>query len=276
MSATPTAAAPDKGTEGLRLVLPGRSCPGGAGWDWIAQGWALFVRSPLMWIVALVIVIVIAIVVHLVPLIGSLAFQLFQGVIGAGFVVACRSLETGGQFELEHLFAGFQRHLGQLVLVGVFLLIGWILIFLVFAAIVGFSILGAVIAGGTQDITAAILASGVSILLGTLVMLALMVPLLAAYWFAPALVIMHGLSAGEAMKASFHACFRNLMPFLVYSIIMTVFAFIAVLPFGLGMLVWIPVAIASTYAAYRQIFTDDDYRPIPVPVPPEPPPAKMV
>lgn len=258
MSTTRAATAPDEGTEGLTLVLPGRSCPGGAGWEWIAQGWALFVRAPLMWIVSLVIVFVIAIVVSLVPIIGSLAFQLFQSVFAAGFMVACRSLETGGAFELEHLFAGFKRNLGQLLLVGVFLLIGWILIFLVFAGIVGFSILGAVIAGGMQDITPALMASGASILLGCLVMLGLMVPLIAAYWFAPALVMMHGMSAGAAMKASLFGCFRNFVPFLIYGIIMTVLVFIALLPFGLGMLVWIPVAIASTYVGYRQIFTEEE------------------
>ena len=31
----------------------------------------------------------------------------------------------------------------------------------------------------------------------------------------------------------------------------------AVIPFGLGMLVWMPLAIASTYAAYRQIYTEE-------------------
>ena len=38
---------------------------------------------------------------------------------------------------------------------------------------------------------------------------------------------------------------------------MAITGLIAILPFGLGMLVWVPVAIASTYVAYRQIFTND-------------------
>jgi uncharacterized membrane protein len=87
--------------------------------------------------------------------------------------------------------------------------------------------------------------------------LALMVPLVAAYWFAPALVMIHDMAPIEAMKASFFACLRNLVPFLLYGLVMFIAAVIAVIPFGLGMLVWVPVAVASTYVAYRQIFTED-------------------
>jgi uncharacterized membrane protein len=36
---------------------------------------------------------------------------------------------------------------------------------------------------------------------------------------------------------------------------MTIFAIVAALPVLLGYLVWIPLAIASTYAAYRDIYT---------------------
>jgi uncharacterized membrane protein len=94
------------------------------------------------------------------------------------------------------------------------------------------------------------------ILLGALVAAALAVPLVAAYWFAPALVVMNDLSPLAAMKASFVGCFRNFIPFLVYGIVMTFFAFIAMIPLGLGFLVWLPLAITSTYVAYRRIFTE--------------------
>jgi len=258
MSATQMEGVPAAGAAtDLRLVLPGRGVPAGDGWTWIASGWRLFTRAPLMWIVAILLVFVAAIVVGLVPFIGSIAFQVLNPAITAGFVVACYSLERGGEFELEHLFAGFKTNFGSLVVVGLLLLAGYVVIFLAFAMIAGFSILTAVLAGHAQDMATMVMSSAVTILLGTLVALALMVPLLAAYWFAPALVVMHGLSPVAAMKASFRACMRNFVPFLVYGLVMMVFAILAVIPFGLGMLVWIPLAVASTYAAYRQIFTDD-------------------
>jgi uncharacterized membrane protein len=257
MSATQIQGVPGGAAGDLQLVLPGRGLSAGEGWTWIADGWNLFTRAPLMWIVAILLVFVAAIVFGLIPFIGSIAFQIINPVIGAGFVVACRSLERGGEFELEHLFAGFKTQFGSLVIVGLLLIAGYILIFVVFAAVAGFSIIGALLAGHQQDAVQAIMGSAMTILLGTLVAMALWVPLLAAYWFAPALVVMHGMSPVAAMKESFFACFRNFVPFLVYGIVMSVFAILAVIPFGLGMLVWIPLAIASTYASYRAIFTEE-------------------
>ncbi len=244
-------------TEGLRLVDPPRSNSAGAGTEWIAEGWRLFARAPLMWVVSMLVLFVLAIVVNFVPIIGQLAFQLLQPVFAAGYVVACRNLETGGEFEIEHLFAGFKRNFANLLIVGLIFLAGWIVLFLVFAAFAGFGIVVAFLTGNANDVLPAALASGMSILLGTLVMLFLMVPLLMGYWFAPALVMMHDVAPVAAMKESFRGCIRNILPFLIYGFIMLVLCFIAVIPLGLGMLVWFPVAIASTYAAYRTIYTEE-------------------
>lgn len=244
--------------EGLRLELPGRTLPAGAGWDWIARGWPLFTAAPLMWIIAIVIVVVVAVAVNLVPLLGGLVFQLLQAAIAAGFMVACRSLERGDDFEIEHLFAGFTRHFGSLLVVGAVMLAGWLGILLVFFVFAGFGVLGAMFSGDPSMALHAFAASMGLLLLGGLVATALMVPLLMAYWFAPALVVMHGMAPIAAMKASFAACLRNILPFLVYGAILFVFGIVAMIPLGLGFLVWWPVAVASTYIAYRQIFTSDE------------------
>lgn len=258
-----TTAIPDKADYGLELVVPGRGLAAGAGWDWVARGASLFGRAPLMWIISIVVVFVGGLVISLVPLLGSIAFQLLQAVIGGGFMVACRALEQGGEFDLEHLFAGFARRFVPLLIVGAVMVAGMLLILMVFAGLVGFSIIGALMTGDPEAAMSAILASGLAILLGLLVMLALSVPLLAAYWFAPALVMLHDMAPVAAMKASFFACLRNFVPFLVYGVIMLVAALIAAIPFGLGFLVWIPIAITSTYAAYRDIFTDERAAPPP-------------
>lgn len=256
MSTTDIPATPQEPLDqGLELVLPGARRPAADGWEWIKRGWALFARAPLMWVLAVVVLFVIALVLSVVPFVGTLAFQLLQAVFAGGLMAACRSLERGGDFELEHLFAGFTRRFVPLLLVGLLLLLGWLLIFLVFAAFAGFSLLGAVIAGGTENALATVAASAGTLLLGALVALALTVPLLAAYWFAPALVMLHDMTPVAAMKASFFACLRNLVPFLLYGLAMFVAGVVAMIPFGLGMLAWVPVAIASTFAAYRSIFT---------------------
>jgi uncharacterized membrane protein len=241
----------------LRLVLPPKSCPAGDGVTWIAAGWRLFVKSPLMFILSILVLIVLAVAVNFILIIGPLAFQILNPVFAAGFVVACRSLERGGEFEIEHLFAGFKSNFASLAIVGVLFLAGWVAILLVVGMFAGMGVVMAIIGGNASDVAPAIIASGMALVLGMLVMLALMVPLLMAYWFAPALVIMHGMAPVAAMRASFWGCLRNIVPFLVYGIIMTLLAIVAVIPFGLGMLVWVPLAITSTYAAYRAIYTEE-------------------
>lgn len=254
MSATQTETSMPAGD--LKLVLPGRIDSAGAGWTWIAEGWKLFTKAPLMWVVSIVLLFIIALALQFIPIIGPLAFQLLTPVFTAGFVIACRSLERGGEFELEHVFAGFKTRFANLVIVGLLTLLGWIAIFLVFAVFVGFSVLTAMLTGSPDNMVAALQASIMPMLLGTLVAAALSVPLIAAYWFAPALVVMHDMSPLSAMKVSFFGCLRNFVPFLVYGIVMLFFAFIAMIPIGLGFLVWVPLAITSTYVAYRRIFTE--------------------
>ena len=177
--------------------------------------------------------------------------------MAAGLIVASQSLERGGNFELDHLFAGFKKNFGNLAIVGLLFMLGGIVIFLIFLAIVAMTVGTAFLTGNVEQIYSTIAASVLTILFGLLVMLALLVPLMAAYWFAPALVILHDMQPMAAMRASFFACFRNFIAFIVYGFIVLVLGFIAMIPFGLGYLVLIPVVMASVYVAYRQIFTED-------------------
>ena len=56
------------------------------------------------------------------------------------------------------------------------------------------------------------------------------------------------------MKTSFRACWINMLPMLVYSLLGLAFAIVASIPFGLGWLVLGPVFAASVYASYKDIF----------------------
>ena len=92
------------------------------------------------------------------------------------------------------------------------------------------------------------------IVIASLVMATLMMPLLMAYWFAPALVALDDLTAFSAMKLSFFGCMKNVLSFLVYGILGLVLLLIGVIPLGLGLLVVLPVLTASIYVAYRDIY----------------------
>ncbi|HSD52834.1 MAG TPA: BPSS1780 family membrane protein, partial [Burkholderiales bacterium] len=93
-----------------------------------------------------------------------------------------------------------------------------------------------------------------SVLLASLIALALGVPVYMAIWFAPALVALNEFEPLQAIKASFGACLKNIVPFLLYGVILFALAIVASIPLGLGWLVLGPVLAASVYTAYRDIF----------------------
>ncbi len=231
------------------------SVPAGNGWSWIAGGWSHFRRNPLAWIGAFVVWLLVMMFVSLIPFLGSVAINLLAPVLTAGLLLGADEQRKGGNFEVRHLFAAFSGNAGGLVLVGLFYMIGTIIIFVIAAAVAGGALLtmSSTLESGSVD-PQAMMTFGVPLLLALLLAMALWIPLLMAYWFAPALVALEGIAPFAAMKLSFSACLKNILPYLVYSIIALVLMVVALIPFGLGMFVLLPVLIATMYTSYRDIF----------------------
>ncbi len=239
-----------EGRSGGGFDPDGRTVDAGRGIEWLKQGWQLFMKNPGIWIAIAVILLVIMIVLQYIPLIGGLAANFLSPVFAGGILLGCKSLSEGGEFGIDTLLAGFKEKAGSLVLVGVFYLVGMIAILAVVFFIGG----GAALTGGLVG-----RGPGVGIALGgffiaMLVFLALLVPLVMAIWFAPALVVFRDVAPLAAMKSSFSACLKNIVPFLVYGVIAFVLFIVALIPFGLGLLVMVPVAMGSLYASYAEIF----------------------
>lgn len=232
-------------------IAGGRSVQAGRGWDWIAAGWELFKRQAGMWIALALVALVIFVVLAFIPFIGSLASFVLTPVFGAGIVIGCRAIEEGRPLEIGHLFAGFREKLGPLATVGAIYLGSAIVIALVVGLATGASILA--LMGGTMP-EAATPAAALSIILAFLIMLALLMPVIMAIWYAPPLIVFHGKSAVQAMQESFTGCLRNVVPFLLYGVVMLVLGVLAAIPFGLGWLVLGPVLAASLYTSYKDIY----------------------
>lgn len=229
----------------------GRAVGAGQGWAWIADGFGLFKKAPGIWIAQVVILFVILIVLAFIPLLGAVATFLLMPVFIGGLILGCRALQGGGELELGHLFAGFDKaHLGSLILLGALAVAGWIVVMLPVIAIAG---AGAVF-GLMRGDAAGAAAMGGTLVLAWLVALALSIPIYMALWFAPALVALRGMPPVAAVRESFFGCLKNIVPFLVYSIVFVVLGIVASIPLGLGWLVLGPIAIASVYTAYRDIF----------------------
>jgi uncharacterized membrane protein len=228
----------------------GRVVAGSRGWEWIVEAFALFRRQPGMWILIVLIAGILFFAVSVIPVLGSLAGALLLPLFGAGLMLGCKAQEQEGALEIAHLFAGFKYRTGDLVLIGVFNLVCWVVIGFAVAAVVGGGVFMAIMRGGAPGAGISV----ISALIALLLFAGLSVPLYMATWFAPALIVLHELAPVAALKTSFFACLKNWMPFLVYGVVLLVLSLLAAIPAGLGYLVLIPVLTASIYTAYRDIF----------------------
>ncbi len=244
-------------TEDREAMTGPHGLPIGQGWNWIANGFAYIKRDLLAWIGAFVVFVILSLLLQLVPLIGPLALQILTPILMGGLMLGARAQEQGDHFEVRHLFAGFSQHTGQLALVGLYYLLAMFLVGLLMAVL-----LGGVLADQMeqpmmqQDPALAMqgMADPTMVLLAALIGLALAIPLSMAYFFAPALVAIEGLSALSAMKYSFLGCLKNILPFLWYGLIGFLLLILAILPLGLGLLIVGPLIFASIYVAFREIY----------------------
>lgn len=238
--------------------MEARQVKAGNAWNWIVGGFGLFRQNPVIWIALFFIYLLVAMGLSIVPLVGPIVLNLLAPVFMAGFMLGCRALEMDEELEINHLFAGFKTNTAQLVTVGGIYLVGAIVIvgivFVFFGADTMSGLFSGHMAEGRPPVDTE---AGATPALALLIILGAMLPLIMAYWFAPALVLFHDMKAVDAMKLSFFACLRNIMPFLVYGVISAVLLVLAMIPLGLGLLIMIPTMTASLYVSYKDIFNID-------------------
>ena len=226
-----------------------KQVPVGNAWVWIVNGFNLFKANPAMWIILLVIYLAIMIPISMLPVIGSVVSTLLAPVFAAGMMWGCQALIKNQDLEINHLFEGFKRNTSQLISIG-----GIYMVSLLFVAVI-------VVLALDKD-TAELLVQGKDLspeqadamLMPIMIALLLIMPVLMAYWFAPVLAGLHNLSAVDAMKLSFSACLKNMLPFLLYGLIFMVLLIVAIIPFGLGLLVVAPMMMTSLYSSYADVF----------------------
>ena len=215
----------------------------------------------MMWIVMIVLYAMFYVVLAILPGIGSLLGYLLYGVIGAGWLAAAHAVANGEKLEIDHLFAGFKSKTGPLFVLGAIYAGGLIAILVLMALFLAIGLgasgaFGAILSGDSSQLASIAGASIVTFMFAALVGLALLAPLLMALWFAPALVYFHNEPPLDALKVSFFACLKNMLPFLVYSMVMIILVVLAVIPLMLGFLVVGPLALISSYTSYRAVFAE--------------------
>lgn len=232
--------------------------PMAAGLVWLKQGWQLVKAWIVPWMGMTAAAFLALYGIGLLPKLGGLIVEVLSPFMVAGFMSASRAAERGEPVTFLHLGAGFDKSRVQALLVIGALYAGCgLLIGLAMQKLGGHSLqdlmrLAQDPAALSPEATKLALDRSLpAVLLG----LVLYTPLLMATWFAPALILYRDFSPLNALWWSLWTCFVNWRPILYYSLIMGLIGAVAMLiPFGLGLLVFLPWAMTSTYIAYTQQF----------------------
>jgi len=220
----------------------------------------MFVAHPADWVLmALCAFAMLAVSTLLVPvpLIGPVLPPLLLALLLGGMLHAAAQARMG-QTHFMLLFEGFRRHPGNLTLIGLFYAIPLILVHLLIMLALGgsllVSLLGLSVGSTINSIASGIVSMLVDLGIALGVFLLLWGLLLLAMLFAPALVMHAKAPPLEAMRLSLAASLRNIGAILLLAISLYVLFIIALIPAGLGIVVYIPVVVGTLDAAYQELF----------------------
>lgn len=232
-----------------------RQVPSGRGVEWWSSAWQLLFRRGAagVWIVMCLVATILYLVLHVFPLFGWIAAQIGGFLFWGGLMSAARKTEAGEAPAVGDLFGGFGPALGPLAIGAVLLVVASLLVFGALAIIGGGALLSALFGSATGNL-ALLAGAGATWLLLLLAGLLLMVPVAMAAWLAPALIALRQMPPVDALKASLAACWVNLGPLTVYGLLWIAGAIVASIPAMLGWLVFVPLTVLSTYAAFKDMF----------------------
>lgn len=227
----------------LRVVGAGDSI------SWYQGGWKIFTANIANWVLMTLILGVIAIVLSFIPFIGAITLYLLLPLFLGGMFYSAQKLDQGRDAEIMDIFALFkdQQHLTPLIILGLIMLgIGFVSMMLIGGMM--FASVSSMAAGAEMPMMPSIGMGGVLVALIVTVLSGML------FLFATPLIVFQNMSPIDAIKNSFMGCVKNFPAFIIFMLIYMVLAFIAAIPFGLGLLVLVPVFLAATYIGYKRIF----------------------
>lgn len=96
-------------------------------------------------------------------------------------------------------------------------------------------------------------------IMDNVVIILILLPLLLfqlSMWLSPILCLFNKeLAAVDAMVLSFKSSMFNMLLLFCYAILVLLFTLIAIIPIGLGLIIWLPILNISTYYVYKSMFT---------------------
>ena len=235
--------------------------PAAEGFEWLRGSMRIFRTQWLRYTSIAALFLLIMQVASVIS--GGLLFVFLKPVLSVGFLAAAWHHERGELPEARHLFAGFKSNLKALLPLGGVYLIGVLIAASIAVFASGITLDQVMSADGKpkMDEMTQLRFMGITILLT--------LPLTAALWFAPALIVFSDATFGQALITSARACFSNWLAMSVYglAIFLLLLAVVAIAApvlyllksaaLLLMMIMAVPltaVLMISDYVSYRRVF----------------------
>jgi hypothetical protein len=193
----------------------------------------------------------------MIPFIGGMANNVvLSPALGAGLILFVHHNYTSNQSDFSLIFKGFSTNFGHVVLLNI--LVGLITILCLipfgisFASAFDFSRLMGIVGNDDPraiiEIVQMLLGSIGDILIGVFISTLGIIAVTTFYCLSNFFVVLGGVSAIDAMKASFGIVKRSFFKFLGFFIVLGLINALGILCLGIGVLVTMPITLVATYA----------------------------
>lgn len=224
---------------------------------WFGDGWRIFKANPLTLIGSLILYVVIMLVLSIIPL-GNLVAALLSAALMAGLFLLAERVYREEDATVGTLFEPLQnaKSRNPLLILGALSLALIFVLLLIGALFFGVAALTqSPTSGGTSNPQAALdLFSSGGAIIGILIIVLGSIGVGMGLVYAPPLILFQEVRPWPAIKLSLAGCLGNILPLLVFGLIGLLLTFLAMIPFGLGMLILSPVLLGAGYASYLDIF----------------------
>lgn len=214
------------------------------GSDWLKAGWEIFKSNPWIWLGIIIAMAIMVSILNRFGIAGQLASSIITPVFAGGIFLTLDKNNRGEPIKFMGLFSAFKTDNEKVQL----LILGAIGIAVVIINILVWKLFG-------PRYSAQSLMS-----IGSYFSFAMILSMLiSAIWamamsFCVPLIVLRKLDAISSLKTSFKAALANIIPMLVYFLMIFGVMLVAIIPFGLGMLIAMPVIFCANYAVFKSIF----------------------
>lgn len=217
-----------------------------AGKNWFINALEIFRESPLVWLGASFLMVIIPFFLSFFPKIGELVSGIASFLFFVGFVYMAHQQVTEGETAIDELFIGFKHRFVKILIL-------YILAVSAMALVLISALFFILMINPSLTLYDVLKPQSFYTLV---IVLLLFSPISFATWFAPILILFYDVNVFQSMKMSFIGTIKNLLPISIYGLMMMVLFVISLIPLGLGLFAFLPVAMIANYFIFREIFTE--------------------